>query len=127
MVAMITIRSLHKDIARYNQETADEAAEEFGWKLVHGDVFRPPKWNMLLAVLCGTGAQIACMVFITLLFACFGFLSPANRGALGTCTVVVFILRKYHFFLDLVRLSAFLYRIFVALNQDNIKFIGSLL
>ena len=94
---MITIRSLHKDIARYNQETADEAAEEFGWKLVHGDVFRPPKWGMLLAVLCGTGAQIMCMVFITLLFACFGFLSPANRGALGTCTVVVFILRKYYY------------------------------
>jgi transmembrane 9 superfamily protein 2/4 len=92
MVAMITIRSLHKDIARYNQETADEAAEEFGWKLVHGDVFRPPKFGMLLAVLCGTGAQIMCMTFITLLFACFGFLSPANRGALGTCTVVVFIL-----------------------------------
>ena len=42
MVAMITVRSLHKDIARYNQESADEAQEEFGWKLVHGDVFRPP-------------------------------------------------------------------------------------
>lgn len=92
MVAMITIRSLHKDIARYNQETADEAAEEFGWKLVHGDVFRPPSGGMLLAVLCGTGCQVISMVFITLLFACFGFLSPANRGALGTCTVVVFIL-----------------------------------
>lgn len=92
MVAMITIRSLHKDIARYNQETADEAAEEFGWKLVHGDVFRPPQGGMLLAVFCGTGVQVMCMVFITLLFACFGFLSPANRGALGTCTIIVFIL-----------------------------------
>ena len=101
---MITIRSLHKDIARYNQETADEAAEEFGWKLVHGDVFRPPKAGMLLAVLCGTGCQIIIMTFITLLFACFGFLSPANRGALGTCTVVVFILCKYFF--SMFRFSA---------------------
>ena len=34
---MITIRSLHKDIARYNAaENAEEAQEEFGWKLVHG-------------------------------------------------------------------------------------------
>jgi transmembrane 9 superfamily protein 2/4 len=89
---MITIRSLHKDIARYNQETADEAAEEFGWKLVHGDVFRPPQGGMLLAVFCGTGVQVMLMVFVTLLFACFGFLSPANRGALGTCTIIVFIL-----------------------------------
>ena len=37
MVAMITIRSLHKDIARYNSvENSEEAQEEFGWKLVHG-------------------------------------------------------------------------------------------
>ena len=37
MVAMITIRSLHKDIARYNAaENCEEAQEEFGWKLVHG-------------------------------------------------------------------------------------------
>ena len=44
MVAMITIRSLHKDIARYNSvEKSEEAQEEFGWKLVHGDVFRPPR------------------------------------------------------------------------------------
>ena len=32
------------------------------------------------------------MTFITLIFACFGFLSPANRGALGTAVVVLFIL-----------------------------------
>ena len=37
MVAMITVRSLHKDIARYNSvENSEEAQEEFGWKLVHG-------------------------------------------------------------------------------------------
>lgn len=92
MVAMITVRSLHKDIARYNQESADEAQEEFGWKLVHGDVFRPPGSAMLLAVLCGSGIQLFFMIFITLIFACFGFLSPANRGALGTCALVVFVL-----------------------------------
>lgn len=92
MVAMIMIRSLHKDIARYNQtESADEAQEEFGWKLVHGDVFRPPKKPMLLAVLNGVGTQIFSMVFITLIFACLGFLSPANRGALGTTAVILFI------------------------------------
>ena len=40
MVAMITIRSLHKDIARYNTvENSEEAQEEFGWKLVHGLIY----------------------------------------------------------------------------------------
>ncbi|XP_058942377.2 transmembrane 9 superfamily member 2-like [Pocillopora verrucosa] len=92
MVAMIMLRTLHKDIARYNQmESAEEAQEEFGWKLVHGDVFRPPKKGMLLSVMLGCGTQIFIMVFFTLVFACLGFLSPANRGALMTCSLVLFV------------------------------------
>uniref|UniRef100_A0A4W4HKT0 Transmembrane 9 superfamily member n=1 Tax=Electrophorus electricus TaxID=8005 RepID=A0A4W4HKT0_ELEEL len=89
MVAMIMLRTLHKDIARYNQE---DAQEESGWKQVHGDVFRPPPNGMLLAVFLGQGAQIFIMTFITLFLACLGFLSPANRGALMTCAVVLWVL-----------------------------------
>lgn len=42
---MIIIRTLRRDIANYNREDdeLDDAIEETGWKLVHGDVFRPPK------------------------------------------------------------------------------------
>jgi hypothetical protein len=60
MVAMILMRTLHRDIARYNAQAGaqaggdldaaglvlvdpEEAQEETGWKLVHGDVFRPPQ------------------------------------------------------------------------------------
>ncbi len=43
MIAMILLRALKKDIAQYNDPAAlEEAKEESGWKLVHGDVFRPP-------------------------------------------------------------------------------------
>jgi len=43
-VATIMIRTLKKDIAGYNEmQTLEEAQEETGWKLVHGDVFRPPQ------------------------------------------------------------------------------------
>ncbi|KXJ23174.1 transmembrane 9 superfamily member 2 [Exaiptasia diaphana] len=92
MVAMIMLRTLHKDIARYNQSDAGEdAQEEFGWKLVHGDVFRAPRKGMFLSVLLGSGSQIFIMTFITLVFACLGFLSPANRGALMTCSLVLFV------------------------------------
>lgn len=92
MVAMILLRTLHKDIARYNQiESGDDAQEEFGWKLVHGDVFRPPRKGMLLAVLLGSGVQVFFMALITLFFACLGFLSPANRGALMTCAMVLYV------------------------------------
>ncbi|KAI1301882.1 Transmembrane 9 superfamily member 2 [Halotydeus destructor] len=92
MVAMILLRTLHKDIARYNQiDSEDDAQEEFGWKLVHGDVFRPPRHSMLLSVFVGSGVQVFCMTLITLFFACLGFLSPANRGALMTCSIVLYV------------------------------------
>jgi len=46
MIAMIMIRNLRRDITRYNrvltEEEKNEEREESGWKLVHGDVFRPP-------------------------------------------------------------------------------------
>jgi len=92
MVAMIMLRTLHKDIARYNQmDSLEDAQEEFGWKLVHGDVFRPPRKGMFLAVLVGNGVQLFVMTLITLVFACLGFLSPANRGALMTCALVLYV------------------------------------
>jgi transmembrane 9 superfamily protein 2/4 len=93
MIGMILLRTLHRDITRYNQliDSGEEAQEEFGWKLVHGDVFRPPRAGMFLSVCIGTGTQIGMMMFITLGFACLGFLSPANRGALMTCVLVLFV------------------------------------
>ncbi|XP_036404742.1 transmembrane 9 superfamily member 2 [Megalops cyprinoides] len=92
MVAMILLRTLHKDIARYNQVDQEDAQEESGWKQVHGDVFRSPGKGMLLSVFLGQGTQIFIMTFITLFLACLGFLSPANRGALMTCAVVLWVL-----------------------------------
>ena len=90
MVAMIMLRTLHRDISRYNQlDSVEEAQEESGWKLVHGDVFRPPTNATLLSVFCGTGVQILGMSAVTMVFALLGFLSPANRG--GLLTAVVFL------------------------------------
>jgi len=65
--------------------------EESGWKLVHGDVFRPPKYVRLLTAFYGAGIQIFCMVLITLVFAMFGMLSPAARGSLVTAIVFLYV------------------------------------
>ncbi|KAI8585494.1 hypothetical protein BDZ88DRAFT_432524 [Geranomyces variabilis] len=93
MVGMILLRALHKDIARYNALDAQEdAQEDFGWKLVHGDVFRPPRHRMLLAVLVGSGAQLFLMTSVTLGFAVLGFLSPSSRGSLSTVILVFYVL-----------------------------------
>jgi hypothetical protein len=41
MVAMIMMRTLHRDITKYNQlETSDDAQEETGWKLVSNSILQ---------------------------------------------------------------------------------------
>ncbi|KAI8094628.1 hypothetical protein BDF21DRAFT_355377 [Thamnidium elegans] len=93
MVSMILLRALHKDISRYNAVDAQEdVQEDYGWKLVHGDVFRPPNKPMTLAVLTGSGVQLIAMTGVVLVFAVFGFLSPSNRGALGTMMILFFMI-----------------------------------
>lgn len=92
MVAMIMLRTLHADLRRYREmETQEEVQEETGWKLVHGDVFRPPSNPMLLSVFIGTGIQVFSMSITTMIFAVLGFLSPANSGGLLTALVVLFV------------------------------------
>lgn len=99
MVAMIMMRTLHADFRRYHEmETSEEAQEETGWKLVHGDVFRPPSSPMLLSVSVGSGVQVLAMSVITMAFAVLGFLSPANRGGM-------YIL--VHFVISIMLLNAF--------------------
>ncbi|CAH9093375.1 unnamed protein product [Cuscuta europaea] len=90
MVAMIMLRTLYRDISKYNQlETQEEAQEETGWKLVHGDVFRPPTNSDLLCVYVGTGVQFLGMTLVTMIFAVLGFLSPSNRGGLMTAMLLL--------------------------------------
>lgn len=92
MVAMIMLRTLYRDISKYNQlETQEEALEETGWKLVHGDVFRPPVNSNLLCVYVGTGVQFFGMILVAMIFAVLGFLSPSNRGGLMTALLLLWV------------------------------------
>jgi len=54
-------------------------------------VFRPPVRKSLFSTLVGTGLQLFVMVFLTLIFAALGFLSPANRGALMTTLLLLYV------------------------------------
>lgn len=102
-----------RDIAKYNtDEDIEESIEETGWKLVHGDVFRPPSNSRFFAAIIGSGVQIFCMMAITIFFAMLGkpyrirdrsqvfengqfslfpgMLSPASRGALLTASIFLY-------------------------------------
>ncbi|KAI6243684.1 Transmembrane 9 superfamily member [Aphelenchoides fujianensis] len=61
-------------------------------KNVQPFAFSPPKHPLLLSVFVGAGSQLLLCSSITLLFACLGFLSPANRGALMTFALVFYVL-----------------------------------
>jgi transmembrane 9 superfamily protein 2/4 len=93
-VATILIRTLKRDIAGYNEmQTLEEAQEETGWKLVHGDVFRPPQSHpLLLCVLVGSGAQIGSATFLTLLASMLRMLNPLKKGQSLTAIVVLYVL-----------------------------------
>jgi transmembrane 9 superfamily member 2/4 len=103
MVSTVLVRALRKDIARYNRldninlddlsgtsAVDDDVQEDSGWKLVHGDVFRPPRYALLLSVLLGNGAQLFVMTAATVAFAMLGFLSPSNRGWLTSIGLLLY-------------------------------------
>ncbi|KAI0393200.1 endomembrane protein EMP70 [Xylariaceae sp. FL0594] len=107
-VASVLFRALRKDIARYNRLDSinlddfsgadgleDGVQEDSGWKLVHGDVFRTPSRPLLLSVLLGNGAQLFAMTGFTICFALLGFLSPSNRGSLGTIMVLLYTVLSF--------------------------------
>jgi transmembrane 9 superfamily protein 2/4 len=102
-VVSILLRALRKDIARYNRLDSinlddlsgtsavdDGIQEDSGWKLVHGDVFRTPGSPLILSVFLGNGAQLFVMTGFTIAFALLGFLSPSNRGSLGTIMILLY-------------------------------------
>ncbi|GAA5918051.1 hypothetical protein JCM6882_008158 [Rhodosporidiobolus microsporus] len=123
MVGMILLRTLNKDITRYNALASYDldldpvdpgVQEDYGWKLLHGEIFRPPKQRMWLCITVGTGAQMAAMLGVTLFFALLGFLSPSNRGALSTVMIVCWTLFGY--------IAGYVSsRLYLTLNGDAIR------
>jgi transmembrane 9 superfamily protein 2/4 len=95
IIASILIRSLKNDLKLYQEldlEQDGDAVEETGWKLVHADVFRSPSGSRFFAILVGSGLQVGSMLILMIFVALLGFLSPANRGALLSTTVILFAL-----------------------------------
>jgi lysylphosphatidylglycerol synthetase-like protein (DUF2156 family) len=91
-IAMILLRVLKSDYTRYSRAESDDEQEDYGWKLVHGDVFRFPKYVNLFSALLGVGAQFLLVVTTALVLALSGVVSPSNPGALPTTTIVLYSL-----------------------------------
>ncbi|KAL9632682.1 MAG: hypothetical protein Q9164_005166 [Protoblastenia rupestris] len=62
-----------------------------GWKLLHGDVFRAPRFTGFLAPLIGSGTQLVFMACGLLTLSTFGVLNPSFRGGFVSVGVGLFI------------------------------------
>lgn len=89
LVSMILMRTLRKDYARYSKEEElddleRDLGDEYGWKQIHGDVFRPANQRMLFCSLIGTGAQICATVTVVVLLVIMGHLYTEHGEMVST-------------------------------------------
>lgn len=78
LVALILLRTLRNDFARYAKEEDLDVegmqviGEDSGWKQIHGDVFRAPERLVLFSAIVGTGWQLAVLILCVILYAIAG-------------------------------------------------------
>jgi transmembrane 9 superfamily protein 3 len=93
LVSMILMRTLRKDYARYSKEEdmddlERDLGDEYGWKQVHGDVFRSPSKATLFSSLIGCGYQLAVVTICVIGMAIFGDLYTERSSLLGAAIFV---------------------------------------
>ncbi|TPX54772.1 hypothetical protein PhCBS80983_g05768 [Powellomyces hirtus] len=96
LVTIILIRTLRRDYARYDREEGlldldRDLGDDYGWKQVHGDVFRSPSRLTILATFIGTGLQLIvlalCMIVLTILADLY-----LERATILTVTIFIYAL-----------------------------------
>ncbi|THF99233.1 hypothetical protein TEA_013113 [Camellia sinensis var. sinensis] len=88
---MFYVRVLKKDINKYaNDEELLDNQEETGWKNIHCDVFRYPKYKSLFAAVVGSGTQLFILTVSIIMLGVVGVFHPYCRGTLLIALVVVY-------------------------------------
>ncbi|KAM7534563.1 hypothetical protein Aperf_G00000110799 [Anoplocephala perfoliata] len=76
-------------VARTVEKNAErELGDEYGWKQVHGDVFRSPSGALYFSCLIGNGIHIAVVAVIVTLLALIGRMYTERGGVLSTIIFV---------------------------------------
>ncbi|KRX16503.1 Transmembrane 9 superfamily member 3 [Trichinella nelsoni] len=96
VVAFILLRTLRKDYARYEKDLKmddfdRDFGDEYGWKQIHGDVFRSPSFPMLFSCLIGSGIHVFVLVIVVILITFWGELY-LERGSILTATIFCYAL-----------------------------------
>jgi len=101
LVALILLRTLRNDFARYAKEDDLDVegiqmmGEDSGWKQVHGDVFRAPEYLELFCAMYGSGWQLLTLVLGVIMYAIAGPMHGymyEDRGEMVSTFIVCFAL-----------------------------------
>ena len=75
----------------------EDELEQTGWKLLHGDIFRSPKYPLLFSTLVGSGEQMMILAALVVSFSALGLLAPPNRGGIFNAIILLFVMLRYVF------------------------------
>lgn len=91
-VVVILMRILGNDFARYNVRGDSDMTDgnEYGWKIIHTDVFRFPARTMLLCSILGVGSQFLAMSFGIIGMALLGLFNVHRHGAVNAAACVLY-------------------------------------
>ncbi|CAJ0845060.1 10467_t:CDS:10 [Entrophospora sp. SA101] len=95
-VSLILVRMIKKDYARYDKEIEigdldHDIGDEYGWKQIHGDVFRAPRSLLLFSALIGTGHQLVWLTLVIILYTIIGDLYT-ERATIMTASIFFYTL-----------------------------------
>ena len=82
IIFFILSRTVKKDLDKYNQNIVlsdNVIIDEYGWKQIASDVFRPPIHQKTLSAFIGTGFEIFCLIIISLILYLIGLIKPEIR------------------------------------------------
>ena len=82
-IFMILTRTVQKDLDKYNTNSVINDTiiiDEYGWKQITGDVFRPPRHQKTLSAFIGTGFEVLCILIVSLILSLIGFIKPEIRS-----------------------------------------------
>nr|CAD47840.1 putative phagocytic receptor 1b [Dictyostelium discoideum] len=94
-LAIMIMKILKNDYSRYSKTDEEEDSdyqEDYGWKLVHGDVFRFPPYKNVFSAFYGIGWQFISIVCGILALSLFGMFYPNNGGNMYTAGIVLYAL-----------------------------------
>ncbi|KAL3510304.1 hypothetical protein ACH5RR_029705 [Cinchona calisaya] len=90
-LVVLYVRVLKRDIYKYaSEEESANDQEETGWKILHADVFRFPKYKSLFSAAIGSGTHLFIMAMSILALGFLGIFHPYDRGVLKTSLIITY-------------------------------------